>query len=141
MLSLHRLIAAKYPALAANNQKEYDQLWSAFQYLYFARRTPAPNTKVSNDALLSEANTWLAASGRGFAPTTARALVAACIVHGNIPFSEPPWPVLGLAHGTRSEMQPTSWRKVLEAGRLPDPTAVPRVLDGSIGMSVHSQAG
>lgn len=131
-VSLNRLIAARYPALAATDQKESDQFWSAFIYLFFARRADVPNQKVANDTWVEQANSWLLDNGRGFQPTTAKALVAACIVHG-IPYSEPPWPKLGLAHGTRSEMQPSSWRKVLEVGQLPPPTAVARVWDASIG--------
>ena len=128
------LIAARYPALAATDQKEYDQFWSAFIYLFFARRADAPNQRVANDTWVEQANSWLLDNGRGFQPTTAKALVAACIVHG-IPYSEPPWPKLGLAHGTRSEMQPSAGGRVLEVGQLPAPTAIARVFDGSIGMS------
>ena len=137
--SLNRLIASKYPALAATNQREYDQFWSAFQYIFFARRAEQPNTKVSNDTWLQQANDWLLASGQGLTPTTARALVAAAICHG-VKFSEPPYPALALAHGTRSETQPTLWRKVLEACRLPDGLPA-RPLDRGIGMSIRSSAG
>jgi hypothetical protein len=137
---LNRLIAARYPALAATDEKSTQQFWSAFIYMFFARRADVPNTKVSNDTWVQQANDWLAARGQGFTPTTARALVAAAICHG-VSYSEPPWPKLGLAHGTRSEMQPSSWRKVLEVGQLPPPTAVARVWDTSIGTQQKSSVG
>ena len=139
LASLNRLIAARYPALAATDEKSTQQFWSAFTYLFFARRSEQPNTKVGNDTWVQEANSWLLANARGFVPTTARALVAACIVHG-IKYSEPPYPSLGLAHGSRSEVQQSSWRKVLEAGRLPD--GIPaRPLDHSIGSQIRSSIG
>ena len=136
--SLNRLIQARYPALAANDQKETEQFWSAFIYLFFARRADAPNQKVANDTWVQEANDWLLANARGFVPTTAKALVSAAIVHG-IKYSEPPWPKLGLGHGTRSEMQPSAWNKVLES-ELPAPTPIARMFDGSIGSQIRSSA-
>ena len=138
--SLNRLIAARYPTLAATDDKSTQQFWAAFTYLFFARRADGPNQKVDNDTWVEQANSWLLDNGRGFQPTTAKALVAACIVHG-IPFSEPPWPKLGLAHGSRSEMQPSAWRKVLEVGQLPAPIAIARVFDGSIGSQIRSSIG
>ena len=139
LASLNRLIAARYPALAATDDKSTQQFWSAFIYMFFARRADAPNTKVSNDTWVQQANDWLAARQHGFVPTTAKALVAACIVHA-IPYSEPPYPSLGLAHGSRSSTQPPGWRKVLESG-LPAPTAVARVFDRSIGSQIRSSVG
>jgi hypothetical protein len=138
-VALNNLIASKYPALAATDEKSYQQFWSAFTYMFFARRADSPNTKVSNDIWLEQANGWLLANARGFVPTTARALVASAICHG-VSFSEPPYPSLGLTHGARSEMQPSAWRKVLESG-LPAPTSVARVFDRSIGSQIRSSVG
>jgi hypothetical protein len=107
--------------------------------LFFARRLDAPNKRVANDDLVQTANDWLAARQLGFTPITAKALVAATIAHGNIPFGEPPWPSLGLGYGSRSEAQPSAWRKVLEAGRLPDGLPA-RPLDDSIGTQPRSSA-
>jgi hypothetical protein len=125
------LLPSRYPALAANDQKEYQAFWSAFVYLLYARRADAPNTRVATDTWVEQANDWLKARQQGFVPTTGKALVAAAICHG-IAYSEPPYPALALAHGSRSEMQPTAWRKTVEAGQLPAPTAVAKSWDASI---------
>src|SRR4029077_13882298 len=45
---------------------------------------------VSNDMWVAQANDFLSAAGAGFPPTTAKAIVAAAIVHG-VKYSEPPY--------------------------------------------------
>ena len=132
---LNKLIASRYPALAANDAKEFQELWLAFLHLFFARRSEKP-TRAEPSYWASICDDWLLTNnvpGR----TSAKAIVAASILHG-IPFT---WPYisLGLVMGSRSTPQPSSWRKILADG-LPAPVANP-IVDRTIGTQQRSGAG
>jgi hypothetical protein len=130
--SPNRLIAARYPALAANSDKEFQEFWLAYLYTLFAQRASKPDHNISPEYFADIANDWLlerSVPGK----TSGKAIIAACIVHA-IPYSEPPYVSLGLMLGSRSAPQPSAWKKSLIDGRLPDPIPA-RPLDRSIGTS------
>ena len=71
--------------------------------------------------------------------------VAAVIAHGDVAHTHPTHPQnfsmsAGLIFGGTGRAYSGVWRKVLEVGRLPEPTAVARGFDGSIGHQIRSSA-
>jgi hypothetical protein len=132
--SLNRLIAARYPAFAAKDAKEFQELWLAFLWTLYACRAEKPNTGAAPSYFAGICDDWLAINsipGR----TSGKAIIAASICHG-IAYSAPPYTSLALSLGSSSSPQASAWRKILECGQLPDAIPSPP-LNHSIGMSMQ----
>src|SRR5215469_8570467 len=101
---------------------------AALHFLTFARRSDGLNTTYAVDYFVDEANVWLTQQNVQ-QRTTSLALYAAAIASGikhTAPVRFPFDLSLGLiAHSTTATAH-YGWRDVLERGRLPDPTELPR---------------
>jgi hypothetical protein len=126
---LGTLVKSRFPGLTEGIDRG-SEFKTAFLYMMFAGRRATPDPSRAMSYWTQVANDYFDRHGL-VAKTNADALVGAAICHG-IPFTGPAHAALAITLGESGEPLPSAWRKVLEAGRLPDP--VPgRPLDGSIG--------
>jgi hypothetical protein len=126
--ALNALVKSKFPAFAANDRRELEHFWASFLFLFYARRRfdrggqHKPDVGVAASRWCELANEWLEAHGRA-SRTTAKAVIAASIVHG-IAYHGPAHASLALALGSTTKPQSSMWQTILERRQLPDPMPI-----------------
>jgi hypothetical protein len=119
---LEEIVHRAYPKLKAGGDS--NSFRAAFHRLTYTRRAERLDNKRSLDFWVDQCEDWLKAQNYYPSRPAAQSFVAACIVMGDIAFSDPsrfPSVSLGITALPQFEALPGRWRAVLESGQAPTP--------------------
>jgi hypothetical protein len=133
--SLHRIVAARYPALKFRNNAddEFDSFRASFQFICSLTKTAAPVTKYAPSWWIDYAQQWCRDAN---VPGLIRSLLPAVIACADVQYTFDDRSAFWLDPFRASGrlVDPSAWRKILGGGDLIVPTKLNVFIDHSIGL-------